>query len=254
MDARRVRIEAAGATHPGRRRPRNEDAFGVLLELGLFMVADGVAQKAAGDVAAVMAVDLVSGFLRGDETWPEGVLSDRDDPRATLVAAVMLANERIHRAGQRRPDHRGMATTLAAVQVDGDQVAVVHVGDSRVYRLRAGQLEALTVDHTFANALIAEGTPEHDALALPNAPMLVRALGSKERVEVTARVEAPAPGDVLLLCTDGLHGVVPAAEIAAVLVETPCPRTAATALVTRANEHGGPDNVTVVVLRWPGGR
>jgi serine/threonine protein phosphatase PrpC len=254
MDARKGGLDAAGASHTGRRRPHNEDAFGVRPELGLFMVADGVARNAGGAVASSLAVELVPGFLRGDATWPDGVAGDRDDPRGVLVAAVTLANERIHRAGLQRADLHRMATTFAGVLVDGERVAVVHVGDSRVYRLRGERLEALTEDHTFANALIAEGTPEHEALALPNAPMLVRALGAKERVDVSARIETAAPGDVLLLCTDGLHGVLAAPEIAGIILEASDLRAVAERLVARTNERGGPDNVTVVLVRWPGGR
>jgi len=249
MGARSSPFEAAGATHPGRRRAANEDAFAVLPEIGLFMVADGVAQKAAGDVAAAMAVDLVARYLRGDATLPTGVPGDDQDPLALFVAAVKRANERIFHVGQRRDDRRGMATTFAGVQVGAGRVRIVHAGDSRVYRLRGGMLEPMTEDHSFANAMIAGGMPEAEALALPRAPMLTRALGVGESVEVSARLESAAPGDVLLVCTDGLHGVVAAPEMARVLAEAASARAAAEALVVLANERGGPDNVTAVVLR-----
>jgi serine/threonine protein phosphatase PrpC len=190
MGMGRPPFEAAGTTHPGRRRTGNEDAFAVLPELGLFMVADGVARNAAGDVASAMAVELVGRFLRGDATWPPGVPGDGSDPLALFVAAVKRANERIFHTGQRREDRRGMATTFAGVLLDEGRVRIVHAGDSRVYRLRGRMLEPLTEDHSFANAMVAQGMPEAEALALPRAPMLTRALGAGEKLEVSARLDA----------------------------------------------------------------
>ena len=252
MSAGGLPFEAAGATHPGLRRPANEDAFALLPELGLFMVANGVSRNAAGKVASAMAVDLVGRFLRGDATWPPGVPGDDSDPLAFFVAAVKRANERIFHTGQRRDDRRGMATTFAGVLVDEGRVRVVHAGDSRVYRLRGRTLERLTEDHSFANEMIAQGMPEAEALALPQAPMLTRALGVGETVAVSARLESAAPGDVLLGCTDGLHGVVAAPEIAGIVMEARDPQAAVRRLIARANERGGPDNVTAVLVRWTG--
>jgi protein phosphatase len=240
-------IEADGATHVGRRRVRNEDACGVFPELGLFAVADGVATRPDGDIASEMAIDLVRSFLvHVGKTGAAGWL---DDAPTRFVAAVHHANDRIYRSGRSQVSMRGMAATFAGVLLDGPRLHVLHVGDSRVYRLRGGQLEALTADHSFANDLIAGGMPAAEAEAMPAGAALSRALGIEPHVDVTIRLEAAEPGDVLLLCSDGLHGVVPAAEIAGILGALGGVEAMVDALIARANERGGPDNVTAVIVR-----
>lgn len=252
-DRRATFPEFAGATHVGRHRDRNGDCFAVRPDLGLFMVADGVRKWDGGDVAAKMAVDLVSSFLANPETtWPGGAPWSVGDPRATFVAAVMHAHNRIAAVARaaRQANGRGMATTFAGVLVEAGAVHVAHVGDSRVYRLRGGVLEALTADHTVANELIWQGVPPETALRRPDRWSLSRALGVGDRAPVSARFEHAAPGDVLLLCTDGLHDLVPASELRALLLQLEGLEVGLNRLIECANDHGETDNITAILLRW----
>jgi protein phosphatase len=246
-------MQAAGATHPGRRRQTNEDSFAVRLDLGLFMVADGVATRAEGDVASSTAIELIAGFFADPSaTWPPDVVGTLEDPRARFMAAVKHANQHVHRLAQRVPRGEGMATTFAGIFVEKEHVCVVHAGDSRVYRLRAGTLEALTADHNFANELIARGMPREIAEARGDRYALTRALGLQERIAIATRHETALPGDLVLLCSDGLTDAVTDGELTLMLVEAGDLATTVDQLIGRANENGGPDNVTAVLVRWAG--
>jgi serine/threonine protein phosphatase PrpC len=249
MGARRFHIEAADGTDPGRRRPRNEDAVIVFPEIGLYAVADGVSTRPRGNMASECALEHVSAFLGADRTWPMEAEGRRDDVRAHFVAAVEYANEALHREAAAWAKGRGPATTFAGLLVDEERACLAHVGDSRGYRLRDGTFEALTEDDSYANEFIRRGVPREEAHTMENANVLTCALGLSATVDVTARVEVLRAGDVFLACTDGLHGVVPVDEIAGILVENADVNVAAAKLIERANEFGGPDNVSVVLVR-----
>jgi serine/threonine protein phosphatase PrpC len=248
MSDRSLRIDAAAGTDRGRRRVRNEDALGVFPDLGLFAVADGVGSRLNGDVASERAIEVVSAFFGADTTWPMEADGKRDDVQAFFVAALKHANEVLRSESQQQPQDFRMATTFAGVLVDKDRVCIAHVGDSRVGRLRDEHLEWLTQDHNMANAFIERGEPEQRARAMPNAKALTRALGLEPSVKVSAQILPLLIGDLFLLCTDGLHGTLPNAEIAAVLVGCEDVGAAVERLVARANERGGPDNITAVLL------
>jgi len=244
-----ARIACAAATDPGRVRAHNEDRYGTFPQASLFVVADGMGGAAAGEVAAHMAVELVAEpFV----TRPPGDAPPESGAGlASLVAAIERANREIHQAAKRTPGWKGMGTTVAAVLTCGRRAALAHAGDSRVYRLRGRRLDLLTEDHSLWNDLVRAGTldPDHpEEFALGH--VITRALGTEPVVEVDARLVALEPGDTFLICSDGLHGVVPHAELLAVLLEHEHLDDAADRLVELANEKGAPDNVTAVLARW----
>jgi serine/threonine protein phosphatase PrpC len=235
------RLEATGRTHPGRRRSQNEDALAVDVDLGMFVVADGLGGHASGEVASRLAVTEMSAMLSG---------SAPGAPAPLLVQAIQHANARVFAAGQ-APAMHGMGTTVVAAFVRGSRVAVAHVGDSRAYLLRGDRLQRLTEDHTVANHCRLAGL---DPVTRPNlAPYLhslTRAVGTSETIDVDVRILEPHAGDVLLLCSDGLTGAIDDEEISDILSECADLDVAAEQLVGAANESGGPDNITVALLRW----
>lgn len=243
---RTLQIEAAGHTHTGRVRDGNEDSFAVLSRHKLFMVADGMGGHSHGEVASHLAINTVEGFF--DDLLPP---TTAEEARARLVAGVKLANRRILRAGRADRSKRGMGTTFAGALVQGSSVCIAHVGDSRVYRFRGGRLEQLTQDHSALREVRSRGSIAGSAAecrALRH--VLTRALGLWEGVEVDARIEPARADDLLLLCSDGLAGVVDEEEIAEILEAEAPLETTVEALIERANEYGGPDNVTCVLVRW----
>lgn len=245
------RLSWAGATDQGRERKANEDRFGVFPEVGLAVVADGMGGAAAGDVAAQMAVELVGeALVDPDVTWPSGMARPVAMGLPRLVAAIERANHCIHGAALRTPAWRGMGTTIVAALASGDRIALAHVGDSRIYRLRGRRLELMTEDHSLFNVCVRAGLadPDHpEQFARRN--MITRALGIEPVVEVEARLVDVVPGDTLLLCSDGLTGPVAQCELATILLHHANLDEAADQLVARANELGGPDNITAVLIR-----
>ena len=229
---------AAGVTDTGRRRLRNEDAF--ICEPPLFAVADGMGGARAGEIAAGLAAAALE--EAGAETrGAEGV--------AELIAE---ANRRIWERSVADPRTAGMGTTVTAALVDAaaGTVAIGHVGDSRAYLYRDGELEQLTTDHSLVAELVQSGmlTPE-EAERHPQRSAITRALGTEETVDVESFTVAAEPGDVFLLCSDGLSGMVADTDVAAVLgrSQDDLERTA-DALIAAANARGGDDNVTVVLF------
>jgi serine/threonine protein phosphatase PrpC len=240
-EARAPRFEAAGKTDRGVERPHNEDAFAVLPEHGLFIVADGLGAHNAGEIASALAVETVRRTVEGAAALP----ASRRKGLPLLVEAVERANAEIFAAAGRDPKLRGMGTTIAAALSAGRQVALAHVGDSRIYRLHRGILELLTTDHSLTNQRLRSGDRSG-----ARGSLITRALGTHPTVEVDTSSVTRQAGDLLLLCTDGLHGVVMHEEISDLLCECKDPDAAVERLVERANAKGGPDNVTAVVIRW----
>lgn len=242
-----LRLSCAGETHAGMIRAHNEDRFAILEALGLFLVADGMGGCPAGEVAAALAVDAVRAFFEDvQRTAPDGA----DGALSCLVDAVQTANRRIHAEAGQRSDHRGMGTTFAGMLVHGSELCIAHVGDSRVYRLRESRLDLLTEDHTLRNECIWHGMPVDQADAMPNGHALTRALGVHTTIEVSAKLTNIRPGDVMMICTDGITKVIDRRVIAAMLAEAGELGATARRLIACANDAGGPDNATVVLLRW----
>ena len=229
--------ERAGLTDPGRKRRENEDAL--VLEPPLFAVADGMGGAQAGEVASRLAASAFREFHEADEL--DGV--DR------VAAIIKEANRRIYERAQRDRQVAGMGTTVTAALVEGDRVTIGHVGDSRAYRIRDGELEQLTQDHSLVADLVRSGrlTPE-EAESHPQRSVITRALGTDPEVDVDTFTVDPAPGDVFLLCSDGLTSMVDDAAILETVRNCPTLESAGEALVKTANRQGGEDNVTVVLF------
>jgi protein phosphatase len=251
-----LRIEVAGETNVGRKRNHNEDNYALFSEHGLFIVADGMGGHASGEVASQMAVEAMQEFFGQtaedpERTWPYKMDRSKGYDENRLITGVKLANLRIYETAQREAKKRGMGTTFVSIFNATDGVYVAHVGDSRVYRFRAGKLEALTEDHSLLNDYIKmKHLTDEEIANFPHKNVIVRALGMKDTVKVDTRFEVPAAGDVYLLCSDGLSGPVPDDEIARILGANSDLTTAASKLIEKANENGGPDNVTCVLVKW----
>lgn len=234
-------VDYAWLTDVGRVRARNEDCVSVDAGLGLVLVADGMGGHNAGDVASRMAVEGTLSAMQG---------ATPDDDQHRLPAALRHAHDAIYAAAGEDYERSGMGTTVVAAWLRPSGLVAAHVGDSRLYRLRDGTLEALTRDHTAVQELVDRGilTPAQ-ARVSGRRNMLSRALGSYPDVEIDCAVHAHAPGDTYLLCSDGLTNMVEDGEIAALLTESPSLADAADRLVALANERGGRDNITVAMLR-----
>jgi serine/threonine protein phosphatase PrpC len=234
-----VRIgRAAWKTDTGRRRMRNEDAY--VFEPPLFAIADGMGGARAGEIAAGLA----AAALRDERL---GVVDE-----ASLEAAIFEANRRIWERSVADPGTAGMGTTVTVAFVDApaSQIVFGHVGDSRAYRLRAGELEQVTTDHSLVAELVESGvlTPE-EAERHPQRSAITRAVGTERTIDVDVFTVPAELGDLLLLCSDGLTDMLSEDEIAATLLETDRdPEKAAGALVAAANARGGEDNITVVLF------
>jgi protein phosphatase len=251
-----LRIEVAGETNVGMKRQHNEDNFSILEDAGLYIVADGMGGHASGEVASKMAVDSLREFFAAtaqdpERTWPYKMDRSKGYEENRLITGIKLANLRIYESAQRDPRQRGMGTTIVTMFAVEDGVYVAHVGDSRVYRVRDGKLEQMTEDHSLLNDYIKMKrlTPEEIA-NFPHKNVIVRALGMKDTVKVDTRYEQPRAGDTYLLCSDGLSGPVSDPELLEIVSTTPDLKGAASKLIERANQNGGPDNITVVLARW----
>jgi len=252
----RLHVEGAAHSDVGRVRRENQDAFGVFPDLGCYVVADGLGGHRAGEVASRMAVDTLRDTLK---ELDDDDLTPVTDPQGStsiggrrLVIAVEEANHRVHEAS-RDPSRSGMGSTVAAVLFDDNYgvVAICHVGDSRVFLVRDGRVEQLTEDHTVVQQWVREGRmAAEDAQASPHRHMITQALGTQDVVRPALRLERPRAGDVFVLTSDGVHDLVPAEEIGRVVeeadgdLERACMR-----LIELANERGGRDNSTAVVVR-----
>jgi PPM family protein phosphatase len=250
-----MEVKAYGLTHVGRQRQHNEDAFVVQDEAQLFLVADGMGGHAAGEIASKIAVDSVSEFIlhtRGDDgTWPHAY--DEQYRRTTnrLLAAVRIANSRVIEAMRKDARLRGMGTTIVACMVDESTVSFAHVGDSRAYMIRDGEISRITNDHSWVFEQVQAGMlSEAEAEKHPLRNVITRALGGALQVTPDA-AEVPArSGDVFLLCSDGLTGMVPEGEILRLVIENEGNlEEACQQLIAAANERGGLDNVTAVLVK-----
>lgn len=253
-----MRLSVAGRTDVGRKRTHNEDAFLVLEEEQLFCVADGMGGHASGEVASHIAVEELAEFFRltdrdEEATWPFAEDPARRQDENRLLAGVRLANLRIVERAASDERLRGMGTTLVCLHVarGSDEAVVGHVGDSRAYLWRAGALRQLTEDHSLLNDFLKarQLTPE-EIEAFPHKNVIVRALGMKPAVEVDLLRLPLQEGDLLLLCSDGLSGMVPDARLAEILrAPRPDLEAGVRALVEEANQAGGADNVTCVLVQ-----
>ncbi len=225
-------------TDTGRQRKGNEDAY--FARSPLFVVADGMGGAQAGEVASGTAV----------EVFQDGLPDGSEPVESRLRSLVLEANARINALAQSDDALAGMGTTVTAAYVDEGELAIAHVGDSRMYRLRDGSLERLTDDHTLVEELVRQGklTPE-EAEHHPQRSIITRALGPEPGVEPDSFTWPGRDGDVYLICSDGLTGMVPEARVAEILTASGSLPAAGRALVDAANEAGGRDNITVILFR-----
>jgi serine/threonine protein phosphatase PrpC len=230
-------VEVAHRTDTGRQRNANEDAF--YARAPVFAVADGMGGAQAGEVASRVAAEAFESA------------GERDDaPERYLSMVVTAANERIHELAQSDASRSGMGTTLTAALIRDDEVSLAHVGDSRAYVLRDGELKRLTSDHSLVEELRRQGRlTEAQAEEHPQRSIITRALGPEPDVEVDTMTVPARPGDVFVLCSDGLTTMVPEARIARILERSKSLESAVSRLVREANEGGGRDNITVVAFR-----
>jgi protein phosphatase len=244
-------------TDAGRRRNSNEDSHSTRPDVGLFIVADGMGGHVAGEVASRVAVESIASFIQEtagtdrNRTWPFPFEPELSFEANRLKAAFRLANRRIASAIADSQDLRGMATTASAMLVGDDHACVAHIGDSRVYVLRGSDLRQITDDHSWVEEQVRAGmlTPAA-ARQHPWRNVVTRALSGAEDPEIDVVQVTPVAGDRYLLCSDGLFGVVGDDEIAALLgdrkasLDEICGR-----LIDAANEAGGPDNITALIIQ-----
>jgi serine/threonine protein phosphatase PrpC len=248
------RREIGALSDRGCVRENNEDSFGLAPEINLFVLSDGMGGLASGEVASRLTVDTILGHCREAESNPslplageriEGVsyISNR------LASAVRLANQAVYEAAAKNGAGQSMGATVVAVRFADQRMTVAHIGDSRVYRLRGGQIEQLTQDHSFVAEEVRRGRmTEEEANSSKLQNVLIRALGIEPAVEVEVSEEAAPDGDMFLLCSDGLTRELSDSQIAAVLGENDDPQEAAACLIDLAKQAGGGDNVTAVVI------
>ncbi|MFL5562583.1 MAG: Stp1/IreP family PP2C-type Ser/Thr phosphatase [Gemmatimonadaceae bacterium] len=265
-----VIVNVFARTDVGRTREHNEDAF-LVAELAtghsslddklerhvatghgtLFMVADGMGGAAAGEIASAMAVETVLDELR--TRW---VSSDRNDPEtfaAALKVATDVANARIHRMAAEQPEYRGMGTTATIAGLLGDTLYVAQVGDSRAYLIRDGKARQITKDQSLMQRLIDAGEiTEEEAEHSERRNIILQALGPEPSIRTEITHQQIRKGDTLVLCSDGLSGLVRPDEIARIVTDERDLKVACKRLIDRANNNGGPDNITVVIARFDG--
>lgn len=250
-----MRIACGGMTDVGRVRSNNEDCFRIVTPLNLFVLADGMGGEAHGEIASTMAVETVVNHCLDAEANPAARVLGEVQPNWSantkrLSTAVHLANRSIFRSAEEHPEQHGMGATLTAAWIDGAKLSIAHVGDSRAYLLRGGSLLQLTRDHSLVAEQVRRGVlTVAEAEESDMQSVLLRALGVQPEIEVDAEEHILFPRDVLLLCSDGLTRMVTEPEIAGVLQAETDPVRGAEELIALANERGGPDNITVVIVR-----
>ena len=252
-----LRLNAYGVSECGPVRQGNEDTFALDLEVGLFVVADGMGGHAAGEIASRLAVESIVTYIArsdGDEdlTWPFGLETSLTIPANRLRTALHLANQRVFRAAASDPAYRGMGTTVVAVLFTTSGFVVAHAGDSRVYQHLNGQLTPLTEDDSLLAALGSAIDPSSDTYAHhPLRNVVTSVLGGDERLVGHVTERPRTPGTRLLLCSDGVHGVLGDDRIGAILAGQGDPRSHAEQLVAAAIAAGGRDNATALVVADP---
>lgn len=236
------RLVARGRTDRGRIREANEDSL--LIGESVFAVADGMGGHLAGEVASATALQPV-------EVLDGQIFDDAGAAATALRDAVVAANDTVSQLASDHSAYHGMGTTLTAAMLEGRRLHVAHVGDSRGYLLRAGRCSQLTDDHTLVQHLVNEGQiTREEAAKHPQRSIITRAIGVSPQVDVDSLTLDLEAGDQILLCSDGLTGVVADREIAEILEGAADPDEAVDQLVARANTAGGPDNITVALLRY----
>ncbi len=256
-----MNIKFASKSDVGMKRDNNEDNFLVFAEQNLFAAFDGMGGHAAGEVASAIAAQEVKEFFDftskdEDATWPFKGEKARSYDENRLVTAIKLANARIIEASESDAHKKNMGTTAVAVHFverngGGPKALVAHVGDSRVYLFRGGKLQRVTIDHSLVEEYLRMGKiTEEEAKNFPQKNIILRALGQQRQVDVEINAYQPQAGDIFLLCSDGLSGMVADEVMQSILVKAASLEAAANKLIDTANANGGVDNVTVVLAQY----
>jgi PPM family protein phosphatase len=251
-----MRIEVAGHTHVGMKRTHNEDSYLLLPEERLFCVADGMGGHASGEIASKIAVEEIAEFYRftskdREATWPYKMDKGRNYDENRLATGIKLANVRIYERANTEAKYRGMGTTVVSVSFQPQMAYLAHVGDSRAYFFRDQTLTQITEDHSLLNDYLkAKKMTKEEIDSFPHKNVIVRALGMKDTVQVDLSRVEPKDGDIFLLCSDGLSGMVPDAQIVEVLRHTAELARACMQLIDMANAAGGTDNITCILARY----
>ncbi|MGB7218659.1 MAG: protein phosphatase 2C domain-containing protein [Vicinamibacterales bacterium] len=247
-------LRAEGITDKGGVRSTNEDCFVVDEQLRLCVVADGMGGHNAGEVASSLAVEAIVGCIRGGRPgeWPFGFDPSFSEPANLVRTAIQLANEHVLETAGTSDEYSGMGTTIVAALFFDNRVAIGHVGDSRIYRYTSGRLQQMTHDDSWIASIMAKD-PTVDPAVLKNHPMrnvLTNVLGARPRTDIHIAEEELGEGDVLLLTTDGVHGVLDDGQLERLLGEGSDPRAVAASIVLAAIGHGSRDNCTAVVAKY----
>jgi serine/threonine protein phosphatase PrpC len=253
-----LKFNVLGKTDVGIKRGKNEDSFGIDQKLGLFVVADGMGGHAAGEIASQMAIDVILDYIKRtvstNEPYLTGFNSRYSRTGNRLSSAVILANQLISDTATNRKDWQGMGTTLVAAWLpdpNSPLLSIAHVGDSRAYLLRHGELRQLTTDHSLVEEQIQLGLiTREEAYTSSVRNMITRALGFRERVNIDIIEMKIESGDKLLLCSDGLNGMLTDKQILNILKLTGNIDSACEQLISAANEKGGKDNITVIIATF----
>ena len=257
-----MRILHAARTDVGMKRDNNEDSFLALPAEGLFAVFDGMGGHAAGEVASGIAVQEMREFFQltgrdPEATWPFKEDREKSYDENRLVTAIKLVNQRILEASEADASRKNMGTTCVSAHFaerDGGARAIVaHAGDSHVYQLREGHLRRITIDHSLVEEYLRQGKiTEEEARSFPQKNIILRALGQQPQVEVEVHEHELRPGDLLMLCSDGLSGMVEDPVMEAILQRSSGLDSAARRLLDTANANGGVDNSTVILVLYEG--
>ncbi|MBN2055724.1 Stp1/IreP family PP2C-type Ser/Thr phosphatase [bacterium] len=248
-----MKLSYSACSDLGRKRVKNEDRYRIAPEADLFLVADGMGGHIAGEIASKIAVDTIEDFIttvNDEDTWPFEISEDLPLPGNQLRVAIQLANEKINSLAAKEEHFDGMGTTIVGMILQDGVSYIGHVGDSRAYLMRNGNLTLLTQDHSWVNMQVNLGLMNRaEARRHPWKNIITRALGTKPEVDVDIRIQPVKPDDILLLCTDGLNSHVRDEEIKTILRENRQDlERAVKMLIDLANLKGGDDNITVLVV------
>ena len=250
-----MRIRYAAKTDVGMKRNHNEDYFSLIEDEQLFLVADGMGGHACGEVASKMAADVIREFFTrsrdDDATWPFKMDRQLSYLENRMVVGIKLANQRIFEAASRDARLKGMGTTVVISQIAGDKLYIAHVGDSRCYRIRGEAVQQMTRDHSLLEDYkdARPGMSDEEQKKFPHKNVITRALGMRETVQVDIRGFQIESGDIYVLCSDGLSGMVSDDSVRSIVVNAKSLERAVAELVDQANRHGGTDNITTLLLQ-----
>src|SRR5262245_30433053 len=248
-------IYSASLSDTGRKRQTNQDCHLVNARSGLYLVADGLGGHAAGAVAARLTVTSIDDFVAlvnasAEVSWPFGYSLQISFEQNALRTAVLLANLKVCHSAEEREDCSGMGSTVVAFWVRGNTAFWTHVGDSRIYQLRGGELRQLSEDHSLVQEQLRRGIIKPEEVKQHTLKHVVtRAIGTRDPLEVVVQQETLQPGDCYLLCCDGLTDLVSDEQIQRLIGDGRNLESSSRALIDAANEAGGEDNITVVLLR-----